>query len=197
VVKEQTEKAASASSTSSTSSSPESHTTTAPSSSSVDDFAELDDEPSATSTATRAPKVPQMPLYTAEDLEVLTRTHETIHRWLTTKLAEQEKLAPYEDPVMLSVEMEAKAKQLNRVVMELLQKKIRTPPKPKASSKAKSVKKSKKSKTTSASKETPTGSEDGSKVKVGKDGDMPTEEEIIEMIEKGKAKDKGDVHDEL
>jgi len=197
VVKEQTEKAASASSTSSTSSSPESHTTTAPSSSSVDDFAELDDEPSATSIATRAPKVPQMPLYTAEDLEVLTRTHETIHRWLTTKLAEQEKLAPYEDPVMLSVEMEAKAKQLNRVVMELLQKKIRTPPKPKASSKAKSVKKSKKSKTTSASKETPTGSEDGSKVKVGKDGDMPTEEEIIEMIEKGKAKDKGDVHDEL
>jgi len=197
VVKEQTEKAASASSTSSTSSSPESHTTTAPSSSSVDDFAELDDEPSATSTATRAPKVPQMPLYTAEDLEVLTRTHETIHRWLITKLAEQEKLAPYEDPVMLSVEMEAKAKQLNRVVMELLQKKIRTPPKPKASSKAKSVKKSKKSKTTSASKETPTGSEDGSKVKVGKDGDMPTEEEIIEMIEKGKAKDKGDVHDEL
>jgi len=198
VVKEQTEKAAaSASFTSSTSSSTGSHTTTAQSSFSVDDFAELEDEPSATTTATQAPKVPEMPLYTPEDLDVLTKTHGTIHHWLTTKLAEQEKLAPYEDPVMLSADMEAKAKQLNRVVLDLLQKKIRMPPKPKASSKPKSTKKSKKSKTTSASKETPTGSEEVPNIKVGKDGGMPTEEDIIEMIEKRKAKEKGEVHDEL
>lgn len=198
VVKEQNGKAAaSASSTSSTSSSTESHTTTAPSSSGVDDFAELEDEPSATSTTTQAPKVPEMPLYTPEDLDVLTKTHGTIHQWLTTKLAEQEKLAPYEDPVMLSADMEAKAKQLNRVVLDLLQKKIRMPPKPKASSKPKSAKKSKKSKTTSASKETPIGSEEVPNIKVGKDGGMPTEDDIIEMIEKRKAKEKGEVHDEL
>lgn len=138
-----------------------------------------------------------MPLYTAEDLKSITTTHATIHHWLTTKLAEQEKLAPYEDPVMLSADMEAKAKQLNRVVMDLLQKKIRMPPKPKASTKPKTAKKNKKSKTTSASKGTPTGSEEVPNIKIGKEGGMPTEEEIIEMIEKKKAKDKGEVHDEL
>ena len=199
VIKEQTGKAASASSassSSSTSSSLETHTTSPPSSSG-DDFAELEDEPPTTSTTTQTPKVPEMPLYTAEDLETITATHKSIHHWLTTKLAEQEKLAPYEDPVMLSADMEAKAKQLNRVVMDLLQKKIRLPPKPKASSKPKSAKKSKKSKTTSAGKEMPTGSEELPTIKVGKEGQMPTEDEIIEMIEKRKAKGKGDVHDEL
>ena len=196
VVKEQIKNAASASSISSPSSSPETQTTTAPSSNG-DDFADLDDEPSNTSTSTQAPKIPEMPLYSAEDLEVLTKSHETIHRWLTTKLAEQEKLAPYKDPVMLSADMEAKSKQLNRVIMELLQKKIRMPPKPKASSKPKPAKKNKKSKTTSANKETPTGSEEVPNITVRKDGEMPTEEEIIEMIEKRKAKEKGDSHDEL
>ncbi|MCJ1361931.1 lumenal Hsp70 protein [Acarospora aff. strigata] len=214
-VKEQTAKAASASSSAVTSSSPEAQTTAAPSSSSVDDFAELEDEPSTTTTTTQPSKIPEMPVYTVEDLEALTSTHESIQSWLNTKLAEQEKLAPHEEPAILSTDMEAKAKELNKLVMELLQKKMRIP-KPKGNSKPKTAKKIKKSKTTSGSKQAPTGSEDVPNGKAGKgqmpteedildmidrrkgkDGKMPTEEDILEMIDKNKAKDKGEVHDEL
>lgn len=201
VVKEQAEKSASAASSASASSlsSADAHTTTAPSSSSAgDDFAELEDEPATTSTTTTASKMPEMPVYTPEDLTAITTAYESIEHWLKTKLAEQEKLAPYEDPVMLSTDLEAKAKELNKVVMDLLLKKTRVPPKPKAGSKPKTSKKGKKSKTTSARKEMPTGSEDIPTVKVGKDGEMPSEEEFLKMIEKSKkSKDKGEVHDEL
>ncbi len=199
-VKDQSEKAASASSASSSASaasSSEAQTTTAPSSSTSDDFADLDDESTIATTSIKTPKVPEMPTYTTEDLEALTKTHESVQQWLSSKLAEQEKLGPHEDPVLLSMDLEAKAKELNRVVMDLLQRKMRMPPKPKAGGKPKTTKKGKKSKTTSAGAYAPTKSGDPPVIEVAKDGEMPSAEEIIQKVEKKNAKEKGDIRDEL
>lgn len=203
VVREQVLKEASASSSlaAASSSSVETRSETTPSPSSADDdFADLEDESatSGTTSTTTASKIPNKPTYTLEDLTALTTSYEAIEKWLNTILAEQEKLAPYEDPAILSTNIEAKAKELNKVVMDLLLKKTRIPPKPKASNKPKTPKKGKKSKTTPAGKEAPTGAENIHTVKVGENGEMPSEEEILKMIEKTKKmKDKGDVHDEL
>ncbi|KAI9721220.1 MAG: hypothetical protein M1812_002381 [Candelaria pacifica] len=204
VVRDQAEKAAAASSTSTSASS---QTTPAPSAND-DDFAGLDDEPSTTSTASTEPKTPDIPTYTPEDLTEITSVYDSIQDWLTTKLAEQEKLPEFEDPVMLAADIDSKAKQLNKVVMDLLQKKMRVPPKPKTSSKTKTKSKSKSKKvksTTSAAKakatDTDASSDDipvmefGEGGKMWGGGKMPSKEEVLEAIELQKAKDKE--HDEL
>lgn len=123
--------------------------------STVDDgFADLEEESSTTSTkSATTSKVPEMPTYPTEDIADMSRTHESIKKWLDDKLAEQDKLGPTDDPVILSSDLAAKSKDLNKVVMEVLQKKMQVPPRPKSSSKPKKskAKSSKKSKTTSSS----------------------------------------------
>ncbi|MCJ1285796.1 lumenal Hsp70 protein [Xylographa opegraphella] len=119
-----------------------------------DDFAGLDDELSSISEASPSEtKLPEAPLYSSEDLADLSRTHESVQKWLDDRIAEQEKLSPFEDPVILTSDLAAKSKELNKVVMDVLQKKMQIPPKVKSSSKSKSsrTKSSKKSKTTTTS----------------------------------------------
>jgi len=120
--------------------------------SSTDDFADLDDETATTSTTgtAAAPKPPPpMFSYSEEDLKAVTDAQESVESWLNSKLAEQKKLTATDDPVILSSDMAAKSKELNEMVMNLLTKQMKTPPKPKkpkvksATVKSKSAKKGK------------------------------------------------------
>lgn len=110
--------------------------TESPSPSSSDDFADLDNETSTSTTATvtEIPAPPVMPIYTVEELAILTEKQESVRKWLDIKLAEQEKLSPIDEPALLSSDLAAKSKELNAALMDLLQKKMQqTPPKPSTS----------------------------------------------------------------
>ena len=156
VMREQVEKASIAaaeasSSSESSSSEPSSQTTTT--SSVVDDFADLDDEPTTTSAPPASTKIPEIPSYSAKDLDDLTEAYTSVQSWLEEKLAEQKKLSPTDDPVLLSSDMATKSKDLNKLIVDLLSKKMKIPPKPKSSSKPKTskTKSAKKSKSTKSS----------------------------------------------
>lgn len=169
----------------------ESQTTAAPSSS-TDEFADLDDETTTSSTTSTAPNTPEPPLYTAEDLDSLTTTQESVQTWLDAKLEEQAKLSPSDDPVLLSSDLTAKSKELNDVVMKLLQRQMRVPPKPKSTGKPKTNK----VKTTKTSKSSTTGSAKKAKestISLGDLDDIPgtqsvTDEEVSEAIAEQKSK---------
>lgn len=121
-----------ASSSASSSSAAESETTPSPSATS-DDFADLDDDTSSTtSTTTSEPFVPPpMPSYSAEEIKSVTEAQESIQKWLDEKLAEQEKLSLTDDPALLSSDLAAKSKELNDVIMRLIQRQMQMPkPKP-------------------------------------------------------------------
>ena len=118
-----------------------SQTTTAASSSTDDGFGDLDDEPVASSTTTTAaPSPPSMLTYSEEDLKEVTDSQDSVQAWLDEKLAEQGKLGPTDDPVILSTELTAKSKDLNDMVMKLLTKSMKVPPKSKPKPKVKSAK---------------------------------------------------------
>ncbi|KAL2038588.1 hypothetical protein N7G274_008636 [Stereocaulon virgatum] len=120
----------------------ESQTTEAPSAS-IDDFAELDDATSTSSTSTTsAPKIPemQMPLYNKEDVNAILEKHETVQKWLDEKLAEQEKLGLTDDPVVLSSDLSAKSEEINNAVMNLITKSMKVPQMPKKAKSSKSTK---------------------------------------------------------
>ncbi|MCJ1436620.1 lumenal Hsp70 protein [Xylographa pallens] len=154
MVKEQSEKVEKAAKASSSSAAADAMSTLTTSSVVDEDFAGLDDDPSSASIAsTSTTSIPEAPLYSSEDLADLSRTHESVQRWLDEKLVEQAKLSPSEDPVILTSDLATKSKELNKVVMDVLQKKMQVPPKVKSSSKSKTskTKTSKKSKTTSSS----------------------------------------------
>ena len=160
---------AEAASSSAAASSSESQTTATPSSLSGDDFADLDDETSTSATtATSAVPTPELPLYTPGDLASLTETQTSIETWLDAKLAEQSALSPSDDPVLLSSDLAAKSKQLNEVVMQLLQKQMRVPPRPK-STKTPKTSKTKTAKTAKSSASTAT---DSAATKKGKASTM-------------------------
>ena len=137
--------AASASSASAASSSPSSAQPTTPPSpvpAHDADFADLDDDdPSSTTSSTRPssalPKPLETPLYTADDIASLTATYTSIQSWLDAKLAAQDALSPADDPVLLSSELAAKSKELNKVLMALLMRKPKVPPRPSRSAGAK------------------------------------------------------------
>ena len=117
----------------SSSESSSSPTSTAPSS--IDDFADLDDDTSTSISATASPSAKAPPLfsYGEEDLQAITDAHDSVESWLNSRLAEQEKLLPTDDPIVLSAELAAKSKELNDMVMNLLTKQMKTPPKSKKS----------------------------------------------------------------
>lgn len=188
----------------------------------ADDFDGLEDE-EATETSTALPEEKTMdpPVYKSEDLVKPQEAYDGTSAWLKKKLAEQDKLSPTDDPVLLSSEMAVKAKVLQEIHIDLIMKSMRQPykssrptkkipPKPKAK---KTGTKSKKnaSKTKSAAKGEKTidlkGPDGRPKFRVGEDGELPSEEDILAFIEKQKqadaAKEKGseeemvDKHDEL
>ena len=121
---------------------------------SEDAFAGLEDDTATLSTtSTAAPIPPPIFSYSPEDLKVVTDAQESVESWLASKLAEQEKLSPTDDPVILSSDLAAKSKELNDMVMSLLTKQMKTPPKakrPKVKSATPKSKTSKKGKSTNS-----------------------------------------------
>lgn len=120
----------------------ESQPTESPSPAGSDEFADLDNETSTSTTATvtETPVPPVMPVYTAEELAILTEKQESVRKWLDIKLAEQEKLSPRDEPALLASDIAAKSKELNRALMDLLQKKMQQPPPKPSTSKTKTSK---------------------------------------------------------
>lgn len=196
------EAASSASATDSTASTTDSatdsETTEPPSSSVTDDFVDLDDDAATTSSTTTSeplppPPPPPMPSYSADDLALLTEKQESVQQWLDTKLAEQEKLSPTDDPAFLSSDLAAKSKELNEVVMRLLQKQMQMPGRPTSSSSRgkKSVTKTvtpKTSATEPAEKADDTAASMDDIFKQMPGMDKATEEEIVAAVKAQKAK---------
>ncbi|TVY46795.1 Hypoxia up-regulated protein [Lachnellula occidentalis] len=178
-----------------------SSTSATPSPSSVDDFADLEDEPS-TETVSSPPEEATLapPVYTEADLTHPQSVYVSVSSWLTTKLTEQEALAITADPVLLTKDMAAKAKELQDMQVELVMKGLKQPPKAnRPTTKPKSKSKPKKTKTKSKSGGKKTGSAEKPEktlefddagmpmFKIGEDGEMPSEEEIMKWFEKSKA----------
>lgn len=143
------------------------------------DFADLedDDDPSTTTssrTPSASPKLPDPPLYTAADIAALTSTHASIQTWLHARVAAQALLAPSDDPVLLPADLAAKAKELNRVVMQLLQRK---PPRPSKSAAGKAKPKP------SAAKKAQKANQKGKSVPTANPGAEPVDEEFLEYLE--------------
>lgn len=128
---------ADSSTASTTDSATDSGTTESPASSITDDFADLEDETASTSSTTNSdlpPPPPPMPSYSADELALVTEKQESVQKWLEAKLIEQEKLSPTDDPAFLSSDLAAKSKELNEVMVKLLQRKMPIPGRPKSSS---------------------------------------------------------------
>lgn len=117
---------------------------------------DLEDDPysasSAPETTETAPVVKPLE-YSEEDLNSLTSKYEKVKSWLEGKLALQKKLGPYDDPVVLASELEAKGEEVQRLSADIAMKAIRmqqqNSQKQKASSK-KAKAKTKKSKATAS-----------------------------------------------
>lgn len=207
MVSEQVEKASSASEkaasweaeqAASAAAAPEPSTT-----STKDDFADLEEpETSASATTTEAPKYSSpadFSPYTDLDLKEVKEAYESVSTWLKSKEKEQDKLSAHEEPALSVKDIEAKATELGKVMQDLLYKKMNAP-KPKSSKKPKATKSAKKSKAAKSTMTADAAAEESKGAKpnfitVGEGDEMPTEEEILEMVNKAKGKEKK--HDEL
>ena len=97
---------------------------------SVDDFADLDDDTYSTSSTTSSTtSTPTAPPYSPADLASLISTRDDVQSWLDSKIGAQNKLSPTDDPVILASDLEAKSRELNKVVMDLLQRQMKKVPK--------------------------------------------------------------------
>ncbi|KAK0737284.1 Hsp70 protein-domain-containing protein [Apiosordaria backusii] len=178
---------ASASASSSTTSTETSTVTEAPASS-AGDFDGLEEESSATSTATSMEDLnkergPVPPVYVLEDLKESEELYVSISTWLEEKLGAQEKLGETDDPVLLIKDLTERREKLDKAGMDLAMKGVRNFEKREKAKKAKTKSKTKttKSKSTSTLKNgkpvAPT-----IKLQPGKDGKMPSQEELNEML---------------
>lgn len=164
-------------SASATASSESSTVTAAPS----DDFADLEDD--STTSTTKSPTMedvvkdrgPVPPLYTLDDLKETEDLFAKITAWLEKKEPAQEKLGATDDPVLTVKSLKEWREKLDKAGQDLALKSVNNFKK-----KSKSSSKSKKPKATK-SKASP-GSEQT--IEIGKDGKMPTDEELEEMIKK-------------
>lgn len=111
----------------------------------LDDEDLLKSSSSSASSATPEPSAPAPPLYAEEDLKSLSDAAEASKKWLEEKLAEQNKLKESDDPAFTYKDITEQTKKLNDVLMEMMMKKMRVPPKPKSKPKPKKAKKPKKS----------------------------------------------------
>ncbi|KAI9817334.1 MAG: lumenal Hsp70 protein [Phylliscum demangeonii] len=178
--------------------------TSSESTSTQDESAGLEDSTSSASSAstTTIPSaVPDPPLYTAEDVASLTSAYESADTWLNAKLAEQATLSAHDDPVVLAKEIEAKSSELNKAVLETLQKKLRAIPKAKTSTRAKSKTQKAKTKSSSTSA-TPPAQENGGPAEEGASTQSSAASSSTGKGEEGAPKDAaegktGKKHDEL
>ena len=175
-----------------------------------DEFAELEDSTSTTSTTTteKPSKVPEAPpVFSLEDVAAVTSKYENVKAWLEEKLKLQLDLSPRDAPILTSIDIQAKAKDLSQMAVDLMSRKS----KPSRPSKSKSAKsKTKKSKTKSATAGAESDSTKDEKRETpssgGDFGDMPTiklkpgasKEEIQDAIKEAEARQgKSSSHDEL
>ncbi|KAI0432844.1 Hsp70 protein-domain-containing protein [Xylaria sp. FL1042] len=166
------------------------------------EFDGLEDEQTTTSSTTTAveDRGPTPPLYTLDDIKELTELYDSIITWLEEKLAEQEKLPETADPVLLVKDITEKTKKLEQAGVDMAMRSVR-----KFESKFKknsSSKKSTKTKTKTSTKTSKDGSAPTIDINFGENGEMPSAEEIEEMIKKmaDEQKSKDDTktaHDEL
>jgi len=165
----------------------------------VNEFEGLEDDDTSSTTTTSAPieeETMDPPVYTEADLVVPQALYDEITKWLAEKLPEQEKLPITADPILLTKDLEAKAKVLTDNHVELIMKSMKQPfkssrPKAKPTSKkpkSKKTKKSGSSKTGKAEKaeKTPAFNDDFM-LRMGPDGEMPSEEEIMAWVRRDRA----------
>lgn len=167
-------------------------TASATASATTDDFADLEEDSSSTISASPEAETLDPPTYTSKDLEAPQKLLDEISAWLTEKLAEQEQLPPTANPILLIKDLADKAKQLQDVQVELIMKSMKKTTKPKRPTtkpKASKPKKTKSATKTGSSEEADATLDSGKFgdkpfIKVGEDGDMPTEEELLEFLKK-------------
>lgn len=164
-------------SASATASSESSTVTAAPS----DDFADLEDD--STASTTKSPTMedvtkdrgPVPPLYTLDDLKETEDLFAKITSWLEEKEPAQEKLGATDNPVLTVKSLKEWREKLDKAGQDLALKSVNNfKKKNKSSSKTKKPKATK-SKATPGSEQT---------IEIGKDGKMPTDEELEAMIKK-------------
>ncbi|CAG8950207.1 hypothetical protein HYFRA_00008444 [Hymenoscyphus fraxineus] len=174
----------------------------------VDDFDGLEDEPATTTEEPVEEETMAPPVYKESDLVAPQKLEEDISKWLAETLAKQEALKETDDPVLLTKDLADKAKQLQDIQVELIMKSMQQPYKSKRPTKPKKAAKPKKSKSAKSKtsgwnpEKTFDTNGDGVPVfKMGEDGEMPSEEEILKMIAKNKKPagedSKKDAKDEL
>lgn len=136
LIKENIDKAAEASSSaeaaaSASSASAASSTPAAEASGEADPLADLEEEetpsPSSAAEDAQATEPAFMSPYTQADLDELNKAFDDASKWLDEKLAAQDKLTATDDPVVSSKELERRAEDLNRISIEMLQRKLRMP----------------------------------------------------------------------
>ncbi|KAK0634371.1 Hsp70 protein-domain-containing protein [Bombardia bombarda] len=154
------------------------------------DFADLEDEETSTTTTTTTKTLamedlekergPVPPLYALDDLKESEDLFESISVWLEEKLAAQEKLGVTDDPVLLTKDLASRREQLDKAGMDLAMKGVRNFEKKNNNNKGDSSKPKKSSKP----KSTKGGPKAPKKIKIepGKNGKMPSQEEIDEML---------------
>jgi len=199
-MKEQIREAEASASASATSSTEAASSITEAPSQSVGDFDGLEDDETTTSSATTTAvddNGPPPPLYTMEDISEFMGLYESVVTWLEDKISEQEKLPETADPVLLVKDLTERAKQLEQAGIDLAMKSVK-----KFESKFKknsSSKKSSKTKSKSSTKTSKDNSEPTIDLKFGENGEIPSAEELEEMIKKAtqEQKNKDTKHDEL
>lgn len=152
----------------------------------ADEFDGLEDD-DATASTTASPEMedvlkergPVPPMYTLEDLKETEDLYASVSAWLEGKLAEQEKLGPTDDAVLLTKDLIEKREKLDKVGLDLAMKGVRNFEKKKksSSSKTKTKTKTKSSKTAKSKKPAST-----IEIKPDADGKFPSEEELAEML---------------
>lgn len=138
------------------------------------DFDELEDE-DTTAKASKMEDVlkergPVPALYTLDDLKETEDLYAKISAWLAEMEPKQEKLGPTDDPVMKTKALKEWREKLDKVGMDLAMKSVKN------FDKKKSKSSSSKTKTAKTKTEAPGSAE--------KDGQMPSQEELEEMIKK-------------
>lgn len=163
-------------SASSSSSSSSAATTAAPSG----DFDDLEDETTTTTTAKAAKmedvlkdRGPAPPLYTLDDLKETEGIYAKINAWLAEVEPKQEKLGATDDPVLTTKALKEWREKLDKAGMDLAMKSVKNFDKKKSKTSSSKTKKSKTKTGAPGSAET---------IEIGKDGKMPSNEELEEMI---------------
>ncbi|KAG8528821.1 uncharacterized protein KY384_006510 [Bacidia gigantensis] len=148
VVKQQLEiqlSAASSPSTATTMSEPSAIPTIA-----SDEFSDLDDESSTSATPTTTKSIPEIPepMFSRADLALIEEKRASIIKWLDEKIPAQESLSATDDPLLLSSDLDERAKEISDLATDLLMKQVKVPKSKKTKTASKAARK-----TSSSSKE--------------------------------------------